>query len=288
MVAAMLLLSMVTAQPVAGSRPATPAEFEVTCALVGRDGVRGRFVLAAGGSANDRRVAVHPEGTSRWLDQITAGSVREGNTFHFVSGGTPYRLSLTFDEVDGDALTGGADLEEDRGAPALNLRVAVGSCNGSAQAARIALPALPPAPEIRPESYQARPTRLSQGRVPSNCTIVLRNLSELRFTLDVAFDPAGIELGFAPVGGEVWPASEFTLRGASLAALTTHDSGPPGGFMTVFASAGAAPNSGASAQVQYELRAAPNMIESWIELRVPSGAPELHGAGHCGLIEEDQ
>jgi len=271
-------LALVMAAQPAAAAP-LPDRFALACSLVGRDGARSRFAFAAAGSGDRRRFSIRPEGESRWVGEVTAASVR-GRNYHFVSGGTPYRLSLEFDP-QGASLTAKAELAEDRGARPLDVDRAHGSCRQAESPAGPDLPRLPPAPEIRADPVMPRPVPLREGRVPSECTVVLRDLSELKFLLDVTFSEAGAQLTVTPASGEAWPASAFTARAALLAAIVRHPSGPPGGVMTAFAHASDQPAAGT--QIGYRLHAEPNMIEGWVELRAAAGGRDLVGAGHCSV-----
>jgi len=212
---------------------------------------------------------------------VTAASTPGDNSYRFVSGGTPYRLALEFDPGSGP-LAANSELEIDRGLPALSVQLAKGSCHASSEAPS-EIPFLPEAPEVSAETVRPRPVPLREGRVPSECTVVLRDLSELRFTLLATFDEAGIQLAVTPIAGQRWPTSPFTLRGAMLAAMLQPASGPPGGFLDVFAAAGGGRTDTAPAQLQYKLRAQSNLIESWIEVRSTSGGAGILGAGYCAV-----
>jgi hypothetical protein len=261
---------------------AAPDSFVLTCSLVGREDARARFALAVTGRGNGRRFAIRPQGQSSWVGEVTAVRAGSGEAYHFVSRGTSYLLKLTFDPQSAP-LTANAELAEDHGFPALNKQVAEGSCRASGEAGSSDIAQLPQAPEVRGEAPPHRPVPLREGRVPTDCTIVTRDLGELRFSLVASFDAAGIEFAVTPVAGQAWPASAFTVRGASLAALMQPPGGPPGGVMTVFAAAGVGPNPSSPAQLDYQLRAEPQMIEAWVEVRSTSGSPAIVGSGHCGV-----
>jgi hypothetical protein len=275
-IAASALLAL-SAQ-VSGAVPPAPTVFTLTCSLVGREG-RARFTIAAGATGGHRRFAIRSEGDSRWIGQVTAASIRGSNDYHFVSDGAPYRLVLEFDPQSGP-LTANAELAADRGFPALNVQLAKGSCRASPTPAG-SIPSLPEAPEILAEAPPHRPVPLREGRVPSRCTMVLRDLSELSFILVATFDQAGIQLAVAPIAGQRWPTSAFTLRGPLLAGLAQPASGPPGGVMDVFAAADGASADSAPVRLQYNLHAEPHMIESWIQVRSASGGAAIIGTGSC-------
>ncbi|HEX8364437.1 MAG TPA: hypothetical protein VF702_05070 [Allosphingosinicella sp.] len=277
-----LLAALAFAQPAEPAAAGVPREFALACSLVGREDARVRFSIAVAGQGDGRRFAIRPQGQSRWIGDVTAIRPGRGDAYHFVSGGTAYVLKLTFDPQSAP-LTANAELSEDRGFPALNRQLAEGSCRGAADGGAGDIPQLPQAPEVRGEAPPHRPVPLREGRVPTDCTIVTRDLTELRFTLLAAFDAAGVAFTVTPVAGQAWPASPFTVRGASLAALMQPPGGPPGGVMTVFAAAGGGPNPTGPAQIGYQLRAEPQMIEAWVELRSTSGSPAIVGAGHCGV-----
>jgi|GEM_PF-3152401 len=279
LVATAALLAVQSAQPV--SAVPSPEAFGLSCSLVGREGRRARFSMAAAGRGERRRFAIRAEGESPWIGTVTATRAGRGQDYHFVSGGTPYRLVLEFDPRTTSS-TAQVLLEEDRGFPALNVRRAQGSCRASAEAGQGDMPSLPEAPVVRGEAPPHRPISMTEGRVPSDCTIVLRDLSELAFGLEATFDAAGIQFAVTPAAGQQWPASAFTLRGAMLAAIARPPGGLPGGVMTVFGSAGGGAAAG-PAQIGYFLRAEPNLIESWIELRSSAGDRPIAGAGHCAV-----
>jgi hypothetical protein len=274
-----ILLSAQT--PAAPAAAAVPESFVLTCSLIGRDATRARFALAVAGRGDGRRFAIRAEDDSAWIGSITAARAGAGQVYHFVSGGTSYRLALELDPGDGP-LTAHAELEEDRGLPALNVKRAEGSCRPSAEAAS-EVAALPAAPIVRGERPPHRPVPMREGRVPSDCTVVLRDLSELTFGLEATFDAAGIQFAVTPTAGQAWPASAFTLRGAMLAAIVQPPGGPPGGVLTVFGAAGVGPGDAAPAALNYLLRAESNLIESWIELRSALGDRQIVGAGHCSV-----
>ena len=280
-----MLLALAPILVAAAQPAATPsaAPFVLRCSLVGREGARARFAIAASGGARPR-FEIRPEGQSRWVAEVRATSVR-GRDYHFVSGGTAYRLAIAFDPGS-EPLTAHAELAEDRGLPALNVELAEGSCRASPDKVVGEIAALPEAPAVRGESPPHRPVRLPGGRVPSDCTIVLRDLSELTFGLEATFDPAGLRLAVTPEAGQAWPAGPFTVSGAMLAAITQPPGGPPGGVLTIFASAGRSAGEAAPAQIDYFLRAEPNNMDGWIELRSASGGPPIVGAGHCAVRAE--
>jgi len=268
--------------PAATAVVSVPDAFVLTCSLVGNEGRRARFAIAVAGRGEQRRFEIRPEGESPWLGSITAVRVGRGQENHFVSGGTSYRLVLEPDPGSAP-LTAHAELEEDRGFPALNVRRAEGSCRASVDAAADEIAPLPEAPIVRGEAPPHRPVPMREGRVPSDCTIVLRDLSELTFGLEATFDAAGIQFAVSRAAGQAWPASAFTLRGAMLAAISQPPGGPPGGVLTIFGSAGGGPGGPGPAQIGYFLRAEPNLIESWIELRSTQGDRQIVGAGHCSV-----
>lgn len=262
--------------------PLLPASFGLTCSIVGRDGARTRFVLAASGQGDGRRFAIWPQGESRWMGEVSAVRAGRGQDYHYVSAGTAYLLKLTFDPRSAP-LTANAELAEDRGFPALNRQLAEGSCRSPGDRSDGTIPTLPAAPEIRGEAPPHRPVPLRESRIPTDCTIVTRDLAELRFTLVASFDAGGVAFTVTPIPGQPWPADAFTVRGASLAALMQPPGGPRGGVMTVFAAAGGGPNPAGPAELGYQLRAEPGMIEAWVDVRSTSGSPVIVGSGHCAV-----
>ena len=280
------LMAMLVQPPAAPSAvPPPPTDFELTCSLVGQSEARTRFVIASAGSGDGRRFAIRPEGAAGAIGEISAGSVRDGNSFHFVSGGKAYRLQLDFDGAQ-DPLTAKAELEEDHGFRALNLQLGAGSCRGAGRPAGARLPALPQAPEVRAEAVEGRPVSLTEGRVPSDCTIVLRDLSERRFRLDLGLAAPFAELSVGQIAGEAWPASPFTIRAALLAAVTRPPAGPSAEFLTIFAAAGRTLSAAAPAELDYELRASEGRMDGWIGVRFRDSQPQGAGAGYCRVRQE--
>lgn len=266
---------------VVSQEPAASSAYELDCALIGRDDARARFTLVVGPFASDRRFAIRSESpSSPWIRSISAGRSLEGNRFHFISEGFAYRLDLDL-QGEGASLSATARLAEDKGSPALDRRLAQGSCRGRTLASGWGdLPALPRVDEVQAVRHETRPIDVAGSRLPTDCTVVLRDLREIHFGLDASVEADGVAVAVAPADGSGWPTAPFTVRGAALAAMT-RPAGSSVGFATILGSAGASAGSEAPARLGFEVRADAEVMDLWVDLRGNGAHSDIAGAGHC-------